>query len=289
MESIFDKIEEWISDFLISCITGNLSNMFGDVNDKVATIATEVGRTPESWNSGVFSMIRNLSETVIIPIAAMIIAFVLGYELISMVIDKNSLHDLDTWMFFKWVFKAFLATMIVTHTFDITMAIFDVAQFIIQQSAGVITGDTSIDISAALGDLTATMEEMEVGELLLLMVETWIVSFAMKIMSLCITVILYGRMLEIYLTISVGPVPLSTLANREWGNIGTNYLRGLAALGIQGFFLMVCVGIYAVLVGTISTATDLHAAIWMCAAYTVLLCFALFKTGSLSKSIFNAH
>lgn len=288
MQSIIDAIEQWLKDFLIGAITGNLSSMFSDVNSKVATIATEVGKTPESWNSSVFSIILTLSKNVVVPIAGLVIAAVLTYELISMIIEKNNMHDIDTFMFFKWAFKS-AAAIIVNHTFDFIMAVFQVAQTMVQRSAGVIDTNASIDISSAIANITTELQATGLGDLFALMLETWVVSFAMKAMGLIITVILYGRMIEIYIYASVGPLPFATFMNREWGNIGTNYVRGLAALGLQGFLIMICVGIYAVLVNALSLGGDLQASIWSCAAYTVLLCFSLFKTGSVAKSILNAH
>ena len=289
MQSILDAINEWIKELLIGAINGNLSTMFGDVNDKVGTIAAEVGKTPQAWNANIFSMIQSLSENVIVPIAGLVITYVLCYELISMVIDKNNMHDFDTFMFFKWFFKAWVAVFLVTHTFDITMAVFDVAQHVVARSAGVIGGSTSIDVASALSSLQAGLDSLEIPELLLLTMETTLVSFGMKIMSVIITVVIYGRMIEIYLYCSVSPIPFATLTNREWGQIGNNFLRGLIALGFQGFLIMVCVGIYAVLVKSMVVADNLHTAIFSLAAYTVLLCFMLLKSGSIAKSLFSAH
>lgn len=236
-----------------------------------------------------FSIIQNLSETVIVPIAGLIIAFILCYELISMIIDKNNMHDIDTFMFFKYIFKMWVAVYLVTHTFDITMAVFDVAQHVIRSSAGVIGANTSIDISSALDSMRATLDAMGTGELFLLVLETSLVSLCMKILSVCITVVIFGRMIEIYLYCSVGAIPFATMTNREWGQMGNNYLRGLVALGFQGFFIMVCVAIYAALVNGFAATENIHTTIFSIAAYTVVLCFTLFKTASLSKSIFNAH
>lgn len=289
MDSIFDKITQAINDFLISLIEGSLSTMFNDVNQKVRTIATEVGKTPQQWNSSVFSIIENLSNSVIVPIAGLIITFVLCYELISMIIDKNNMHDVDTFMFFKYFFKACVAVLIVSNTFNLIMAVFDVGQHIVSNSAGVIAGNTNINISSALTSLRPTLEAMGTGELFLLMLETALVSLCMKILSVCITVVIFGRMIEIYLYSSVGAIPFATMANREWGQVGSNYLRGLVALAFQGFFIMVCVGIYAALVNSFTATSDIHSTIFSIAAYTVVLCFTLFKTGSISKSIFNAH
>lgn len=289
MDFILDAINKWIKEILIGAITGNLDTMFGDVNEKVGTIAAQVGQTPQAWNANIFSMIRTLSENVIVPIAGLVITYVLCYELISMVIDKNNMHDVDTFMFFKWFFKAWVAVWIVTHTFDLTMAVFDLGQHIVSGAAGVIGGNTSIDVAEALASLTATLEDMGIAELLLLVMETSLVSLCMKIMSVLITVILYGRMIEIYLYCSVAPVPFATMANREWGQIGDNYLKSLIALAFQGFLLMICVGIYAVLINDLIVADNLHSAIFSIAAYTVILCFSLFKSGSLAKSLFNTH
>ena len=269
MESILEAINEWIKEILIGAINGNLSTMFGDVNEKVGTIAAEVGKTPQGWNANIFNMIQNLSENVIVPIAGLVITYVLCYELISMVTEKNNMHDVDTFMFFKWFFKAFVAVFLVTHTFDITMAVFDMAQHIVSGAAGVIGGDTNIDVTEALAAMQEGLKDMEIPELLLLVMETSLVSLCMKIMSVLITVILYGRMIEIYAYCSVSPIPFATMTNREWGQIGNNYLKGLFALGFQGFLIMICVGIYAGLVGEMVLADNLHSAIFSLAAYTV--------------------
>ena len=286
MSGILDVITEWIKELLIGAIESNLASMFGDVNDRVGSIAAQVGQTPQAWNASIFNMIRNLSETVIMPIAGIIITYVLCVEIISMVLEKNSMHDVDTFMFFKYFFKAWVAIFIVTHTFDITMAVFDVAQSVINRAGAVIGTNTAIDINAAISAMN--LESYGIPELILLMIETFLVSFCLKIMSVIITVIIYGRMIQIYLTCSIAPIPLATMMNKEWGQIGNNYLKGLLALGFQGFFLMVCVGIYAVLVNGMVVSTNIHTAIFSVAAYTVILCFAMMKSGTLAKSIFNA-
>lgn len=289
MFGIIDAIEDWLRELLINMITGNLTTLFDDVNTKVGTIATEVGRTPQSWNSSIFNMVRNLSENVIVPIAGLIITFVLCYELITVITEKNNMHDIDTFIFFKYVFKACVAVYLLSNTFDITMAVFDVAQSVVNSAGGIISGNTSIDITSTIATMQTEMEAMELGGLVQLALETMIISLCLKIMSILITVILYGRMIEIYLTVSVAPIPFATMTNREWGSIGTNYFKSLFALGFQGFFMMVCVAIYAVLVNNMIVATDIHAALFSIAAYTVILCFSLLKTGSLSKAIFGAH
>ena len=287
--ALFEEIEKWMRQLLSGMVTSNLTNMFTDVNQKTGEIASQVGQTPQGWNGSIFSMIRNLSNSVIIPIAGMIITFILCYELISMVTSANNMHDVDTFMFFKYFFKMWVAVWIVSHTFDMVMAIFDVGQHVVNSAAGVIGGSTAIDISSLVGQINTTMQTMEIGELVLLALETLLVSFGMKVMSVIITVVLYGRMIEIYLYSSVAAIPFATMSNREWGQIGNNYLRGLLALAFQGFFIMVCVAIYAVLVSTMQISDNMHSALFGIAAYTVMLCFALLKTGSLSKSVFNAH
>lgn len=289
MLNILDQIEQWIKDFLVSCITGNLSGLFDQVNQAVGDVATDVGKSPQEWNGGIFSMIQSLSDSVIVPIAGIIITFVLCYELISMIVEKNNMHDFDTFNIFKWIFKVFVATYLVTHTFDITMAIFDLSQHVVHQSAGVITDETAINFETALGSLTSQLETMEVGELFGLLVETVLLKAAIPVLSICIMLVLVGRMIEIYIFCSVGAIPFATMTNREWGQMGNNYLRGLVALGFQGFFIMVCVAIYSALVSSIGSAENIHLAIWSCTGYTILLCFSLFKTSSISKGIFNAH
>ena len=289
MQSILDKLAEWLKELLISGILGNLSGMFDTVNTKVGEIAGEVGMTPSAWNGGVFNLIRSLSETVIIPIAGIILTFVMCYELIQLVIEKNNLHDVDTWIFFKWIFKTFVAVFLVTNTWNIVMAIFDVAQNVVSQSGGIISGSTSIDFSTAIPDMEAQLEAMDLGPLLGLWFQSMVVGLTMNILSICIFLVVYGRMIEIYLVTSVGPIPFATMSNREWSSVVQNYLKSLIALGFQAFLIMICVGIYAVLIQEISTADNISAAIWGCMGYTVLLCFTLFKTGSMAKGIFSAH
>ena len=289
MDLIWQKFTEWLKELLVSGIMDNVNGLFDNVNSRVAGIAGQVGATPQGWNSSIYGMIRTLSDNVILPIAGVILAFVMTLELIQLITEKNNMHDVDTFMFFKWFFKAWVAVYLVTHTFDITMAVFDVAQRVVSGAAGVIGGNTNIDVTAALSSMQDGLDAMEIPELLLLVMETSLVSLCMKIMSVLITVILYGRMIEIYLYCSVSPIPFATMTNREWGQIGNNYLKSLFALGFQGFLIMICVGIYAVLVNTLTVANNLHSAIFSIAAYTVILCFSLFKTGALAKSIFNAH
>ena len=288
-DGIFEAIENWMRDLLTGMVTSNLTTMFTDVNDKTGQIASQVGQTPQGWNGSIFSLIQNLSNSVIIPIAGMIITFVLCYELITMLTEKNNMHEIDTWMFFKYFFKMWVAVWMVSNTFTITMAVFDVGQYVVNAVGGVISSDTAINVETMLDAMETAMESMNIGELVVLALESMLVSLCMKILSVLITVILYGRMIEIYLYTSVAPIPFATLSNREWGQVGNNYFRGLLALGFQGFFMMVCVGIYAVLVSTIEISDNMHSALFGIAAYTVILCFSLMKTASLSRSIFNAH
>ena len=290
MGGITEKIAEFIKEILRGWIEANLTGMFTDLNEKVGTIADEVGRTPQTWNGSIFNMVRGLSETVMIPIAGMVISAVLCYELVSMVMEKNNMHEFDTGLFFRYLFKAALAAWLHGNCFDMTMAVFDVGSHAVSSAGQYITGTTSLDVETALKTMFEnSIDLMGIGELLGLGMETMFLSFAMKIMSVLITVILYGRIIEIYLYILASPIPFATWTNREWGTIGSNYFKSLFALAFQGFFIMVCVGIYAVLVSGVSVAGNIHSAFWSVAAYTVVLCFSLFKTGSLSRSIFNAH
>ena len=288
-DNIFEAIEQWMRELLSGMISSNLSTMFTDVNEKTGEIAAQVGQTPQGWNGNIFSLIRNLSDSVIMPIAGMVITFVLCYELITMLTEKNNMHEIDTWMFFKYFFKMWVAVYLVGHTFEITMAVFDVGQYVVSAAGGAISGQTSINVDSLITQMDAAMVSMGIGELAVLALETMLVSLGMKIMSVIITVILFVRMIEIYLYTSVAPIPFATLSNREWGQVGNNYFRGLFALGFQGFFMMICIGIYSVLVSSIQISGDMHSALFGVAAYTVALCFGLTKTGGLSKAIFGAH
>ena len=289
MDSLLDAITEWLKDLLIGGITSNLSGMFDSVNGQVAGISVQIGQTPQGWNATIFSMIQTLSESVIVPIAGLILAFVMTLELIQLLVEKNNLHDVDTWMFFKWIFKTAAAILIVTNTWNIVMGVFDAAQSVVARASGIITADTSIDISSVIPDMETRLAEMELGPLLGLWMQSAFVGITMWALTICIFIVIYGRMIEIYLVTSVAPIPMATMMGREWGGMGQNYLRSLFALGFQAFLIIVCVAIYAVLVENIALEDDIIAAIWTCVGYTVLLCFTLFKTGSLSKQVFQAH
>lgn len=288
MDSILQQITDWLKEMLIGAIMGNLSGMFESVNNQVGEIATSVGRTPESFSPEIFAMVRNISESVIIPIAGLILTFIACYELIQLIIDHNNLANFETWIFFKWIFKTFVAVMLITNTFNITMAVFDVAQHVINASGGIIAGDTAIDASG-LEALEETLQGMDLGPLIGLLLQSFVVQITMYALSIIIFIIVYGRMIEIYLMVSLAPIPFATFANREQNQLGQNYLRSLLALGFQGFLILVCVAIYAVLVQSVAFTDDIIADIWGVMGYTVLLCFTLFKTGTLAKSVFNAH
>ena len=289
MDTIWESITDWLKEILTAGIISNLSGMFDSTNQQVSQIVGDVGLTPQAWNSGIFNMIQNLSNTVILPIAGAILAFVMTLELIQLITDKNNLHDVDTWMFFKWVFKSAAAVLIVTNSWTIVMGIFDAAQSVVSSAAGVIVCNTSIDISTIMTDMETRLLDMEVGPLLGLWFQSLFVGICTWAITICIFIVIYGRMIEVYLVTSIAPIPMATMVNREWGQMGQNYLRSLFALGFQAFLIVVCVAIYSVLVQNIAISTDISAAIWTCMGYTVLLCFCLFKTSSLAKSVFNAH
>lgn len=288
MGILTDWITEFLKELLIGGIMGNLTGMFDSVNSRVGEIAAQVGTTPAAWNAGVFSLIRQLSETVILPIAGLILAFVATYELIQMILEKNNMHEFDVANIYKWAFKTACAILILSNTFNIVNAVFDVSQSVIASAGGVIQGSTDIT-EDMLTNLETTLEGMDLGPLLGLWLQSSLIGITMWALNIVIFVIVYGRMIEIYLLTSLAPVPMATLANRELGGTGQNYLRSLFAVGFQGLLILVCVGIYAVLVQSIATGGDPIGAIWGTVGYTVLLCFMLFKTGSISKSVFSAH
>ena len=289
MDLLWQKITEWLKEVLISGITGNLSGMFDATNQKVAEISGQIGATPQAWNESIFEMIETLSESVIVPIAGVILAIVMTLELVQLITEKNNLADVDTWMFFKWAFKSAAAVLIVTNTWNIVMGVFDLAQSVVSGASDVVISDTGIDISTVLTDLESKLEEMEIGPLFGLWFQSMFVGICTWALSICIFIVIYGRMIEIYLVTSVAPLPMATMLGKEWGGMGQNYLRSLLALGFQAFLIMVCVAIYATLVQDISEMEDISAAIWTCLGYTVLLCFCLFKTSSLAKGVFHAQ
>ena len=289
MDALWDSIAEKLKELLVSGVMNNLTGLFDATNQKVQEISSQVGTTPQAWNGSIFNMIRNLSDSVMIPIAGLILAFVMTLELIQLIVDRNNMNDVDTWMFFRWAFKSATAVLIVTNTWNIVMGVFDLSQTIVNRASGVIVGNTAINFDSLIPDLEARLEAMGIGPLLGLWFQSLFVGICTWALSVCIFIICYGRMIEIYLVASVAPIPMATMMGKEWGGMGQNYLRSLLALGFQAFLIMVCVGIYAVLVQNIAVTGDITSAIWTCMGYTVLLCFSLFKTGSLAKSVFSAH
>ena len=289
MDLIWQKFTEWLKELLVSGIMDNVNGLFDNVNSRVAGIAGQVGATPQGWNSGVYGMIRTLSDNVILPIAGVILAFVMTLELIQLITEKNNMHDVDTWMFFKWIFKTACAVLIVTNTWNIVMGVFEAAQSVVNSAAGIIISDTSLTFNEHIAGFEAKLLDMEVWSLLGLWLESVVVHLSMWALTICIFIITFGRMIEIYLVTSVAPIPMATMMGKEWGGMGQNYIRSLLALGFQAFLIIVCVAIYAVLVQNIALVDDIIYAIWTCMGYTVLLCFCLFKTSSLAKSVFNAH
>ena len=290
MDFLLNALGEWLREILTEGIMSNLSGMFDSVNQQVADISAQVGQTPQGWNGSIFSMIQNLSNSVMGPVAGVILAIVMTVELIQMITDRNNMHDVDTWMIFKWVFKSAAAILLVTNTWNIVMGVFDLAQSVVTQASGVIGADASIDISTVMSDMEGRLEEMELGPLFGLWFQSMFIGVTMWALYICIFIVIYGRMIEIYLVTSVAPIPMAAMMGKEvGGGMGQNYLRSLFALGFQAFLIIVCVAIYAVLVQNIATESDIIKAIWSCVGYTVLLCFTLFKTGSLAKAVFNAH
>ena len=288
MDSILQQITDWIKEMLVSGVMDNLNSIFDAVNGQVGEIATEVGTTPQNFSPAIFTMIRNLSENVIMPIAGIILTFIACYELIQLIISYNNLANFETWFIFKWIFKTFVAVELITHTFDFTMAIFEVAQTVVTQAGGIISGSTAVDAST-LATMQSTVEAMDIGPLLCLLLQTWIIQLFTLILSVVIYVIVNARMIEIYLMVSLAPIPFSTFGNRDQSMIGQNYVRSLFALGFQGFLIMVCVGIYAVLIQSAAFTTDIVGSLWKVLGFTILLAFTLFKTGAVAKSVLHAH
>ena len=289
MDLIWEKFTEWLKELLVGGIMDNLTGLFDNVNAKVTEAAGHIGSSPQAWNANIYSMIRSLSDNLILPIAGVILAFVMTLELIQLIADRNNLHDIDTWVFFRWVFKTAAAVLIVSNTWNIVMGVFEAAQSVVNRASGLIVGNTSINLADHIADLEARLLEMNVWTLLGLWLQSFVVGFTMWALTICIFIIIYGRMIEIYLVTSIAPIPMATMMGKEWGGMGQNYLRSLLALAFQGFLIIICIAIYAVLVQNMLIDDNISTAIWLCMGYTVLLCFTLFKTSSLAKSIFNSH
>lgn len=288
MERIFEQMTSWIKGWIVDALMVLLEGMFDNINNRVGQVASDVATSPANFTPGVFNLMREVSNNAVMPIAGMILTFIACYELIQLVIAHNNLANFETWIFFKWIFKTFVAVMLITNCFDITMAIFDVAGHVITSSGAIIQNSTAVD-GSGLVQLRTTLEGMSIGGLLPLFGEIFLLSIGIKIMSMMIFLVIYGRMIEIYLMLSLAPLPFSTFGNREQSQIGQNYVKSLVALGFQGFLIVICVAIYAVLIQNVTISSDIRGSLWGILGYNILLVFALFKTGTLSKRIFSAQ
>ena len=287
MLNLFEKINEFFKDIMIDIIKDNLSAMLVDINDKVSTVAGEVGKTPSSWNSEVFTFIKSINTNVVLPIAAIILTAILCIELIQVVLQKNTMHDTDSFEFFKYIIKMWIAVWLVSHAFEFSMAVFDVAQEMVGKAAGVVGNSANIT-PGNFDAMVDALKTKELGTLIGIALETGLVKFSLTALSVLITVILYGRMIEIYIYCSIAAIPFSTMGNKEWGSIGTNYIKSLFALGLQGLFILIFFGIYAVLVKTVNF-TDMHTSILQVLAYGLILGVMMMKSGSIAKAILNSH
>ena len=205
MDFLWSAISDWLKELLVSGILSNLSGMFDGVNEKVGDIAVQVGTSPEAWNGGIFNMVRSLSDTVVLPVAGLVLAFVMTLELVQILMDKNNFHDIETVVFFRWMFKTACAVLIVSNTWNIVMGVFDMAQSVVSASAGVIAGSASIDLATLIPDLESRLNDMELGALLGLCFQSLIVGVTMWALTVCVFIIVYGRMIEIYLVTSMAP------------------------------------------------------------------------------------
>ncbi|MBQ4372690.1 MAG: hypothetical protein II785_01175 [Lachnospiraceae bacterium] len=288
MERIFEQMTSWIKDWLVDALMDIMTGMFDSINSQVADVATNVATSPANFTPGVYNLMQQVSNNAIMPIAGMILTFIACYELIQLVIAHNNLANFETWIFFKWIFKTYVAVMLITHCFDITMAIFDVAGHVITSSGNIIQNSTAVN-AAQLSQLRSTLEGMSIGSLIPLFGELFLLNIGIKVMSMMVFLVIYGRMIEIYLMISLAPLPFATFGNKEQSQIGQNYVKSLVALGFQGFLILICVAIYAVLIQNVTISSDLAGSLWSILGYNILLVFALFKTSSLSKRIFSAQ
>ncbi|WP_026656087.1 VirB6/TrbL-like conjugal transfer protein, CD1112 family [Butyrivibrio sp. AE3003] len=287
MESVLEQIEEWFRNMLIEGIMEHLTNTFSSLNTEVGEISNVVGQTPAEFLPSVYNLIRTLSENLIMPIAGIILTIIACYELIQLVISHNNLANFETFIFFKWVFKTFVAVTLITNTFTITMAVFDVAKWVIERSGGIIAASTTVDAST-LASMQPVLEAMDTGELFSIFLQTFVLQFLIKLAAVFIFIVVNGRMIEIYLYVSMAPIPFATFGNQEQSQMGQNYFKALWALGLQGFLIMVCVGIYAVMIQSVAFSSDIMASMWKVFGFTVLLGFTLLKSGSIAKSILHA-
>ena len=295
METVLKAISDWIKSLLTAAIMSNLSGLFDDVNTQVGSIAQQVGNIaqqvgtkPSNFEPRVFAMIEALSRNVVLPIAGVILTFIACYELIEMITQHNNMAQFEPALLMKWIFKTAISVWMISNTFDIIMAVFDVTQQVVANSSGIISGNTRVN-DIGLSMLQSSMMQMDVGPLFGLFLQSFFIGITMRILSIVIFVIVYGRMIEIYCMVSLAPIPMATWGNHEQSHMGQNYLKCLFALGFQGFLILICVAIYAVLIQSVAISGDAINSIWSIVGYTVLLCFSLFKTSSVTKSVLGAH
>lgn len=284
---MFSWLTDWLKELLVNAASSQINTTISYINQSVTSVSENVSKTPQGWNGTIYEFIHSLSVNVIMPIAGVILTFVMVYELIQMIMRKNNMHQIESWMFFEWIFKTFISVMLVTHVWDIVNGIFDVGRSVVSSAMGVIGSDAMVD-STQWQALLDGLNDKTIGELLGICIVSVFICMMMGILKICIWVVLFARMMEIYMYTSLAPIPFATFVNQQFNSIGHNYLRSLLALAFQAFLIMVCVSIYCVLIATITVSDDIIGSLWTAVGYSVLLCFTLFKTGSISKKIFGA-
>lgn len=280
---------------LIESIMSQLEGMFDTTNEMIGDIAGLVGETPMDWNAGIFNMVVQIADNAILPVAGVILAGVLTYELVQILIERNNNTDFDIVVIYKWLFKAAICVTLLTSVFAIVGGIFEIAQAAILEAGVAIVAADPLS-AGSLDDVRAVLENEtlhSIGSLMAIAIQMFMLPFIFHLMRIVIWVVILGRFVEIYLAIAIAPIPFATFANREWASIGQNYVKTLAAYGLQGMLIMICVGIYAVLMGDFTAAladptVGFMSAIWMALGYGVLLCFAILKVPGLAKSLLGA-
>lgn len=313
ISDIFDSFIEAIEEFFTNVLAGASSsaidsalNLFKNGLNSDSIVGDALTTTPNAYEGGdIFLIIDNICDNIVAPIGGMILVIILLYELISVVIGGNNFREFDTSIFFKWIFKCLCGVILISHTSDIIIGVFSMGSGITKDALELaVTGDViTEEIATIAGDIQTmltTQCEGEWGILVTFLLFSLIMWIAVVASLVIVMLVIISRMIEAFMYISIAPIPMSTFMNKEWGTIGNNWLRNLLAIAFQGVFIVVAIALFQTMFTvtlqgmlevdlTDGASIDLYFNMILCIVWAIALCFTVFRSSSVSKSVFNAH
>ncbi len=302
MDFVFERLDLWIKGILADTVCSNLRSMMETIQTLTVGLDSELALSPDSYNADMWSMLQNVIDSAIVPVASLVLTAIMCLELISWLNEQNNMRTTGDIMaqFVKFIVRLFIGVLLVQKSYDITLWVFRLSNFVIFNAIGTINTSISADIlsGSSLEAIKETLVTLEIGDLLTIIGVSFLASLATVIIQAAAWIVILGRVIQIYMYCSVGAIPYATLTHKETSGIGKNYLLNLAALGFQGFFMLIAIAMYGYLINDAISKLDpgdLVSPMGFISFVLKLLCcggallFTLIGSKSLSKSIFNAH